>query len=268
VNFSHYHALAQQNNAFTIDKNWTQGRSIFGGLSAALVLTHIEAKTDLTNKYLRTINVHFCGPIDADKPCQIQCTLLSEGKSISQVQGQLIQDGNVKTLIVACFGAQRRSSINVPINTLNPQIPPESALKTPFIKDVTPNFIQHMDVRLTSKNPPFSGSENATLNGWMRFADAPEPFSDAAMLALIDTWPPAVLGMLKDFAPASTVTWNIEFIQPRPDVKSNDFLYYECDVVQAGSGYAHTEGKIYHPDGQLLALSRQLVAVYDKVAGT
>ncbi len=265
MNFTQYQAWAQQDAPFSIDKNWAQGRSVFGGLSAALILSHIEAKTGLTDKDLRTINAHFCGPIEADKPCLINCTLLSDGKSISQVQGQLIQDGKVKTLIMACFGAQRHSSIKVAGKSLNQVLPPEDALRMPFMTGLTPDFIQHMDIRFTSKNLPFTGSENGTLSGWMRFIDAPEYFSDAAVLALIDAWPPAVLGMLKQTAPASTVTWNIEFIQPRSDLKNTDFLYYECDVVLADRGYAHTEGKIYHPNGQLLALSRQLVAVYDKV---
>ncbi len=265
INFSQYQALSQQGTPFTIDKNWAQGRSVFGGLSAAMILSHIEAKTGLTDKDLRTINAHFCGPIEAGKPCQINCTLLCDGKSISQVQGQLIQDGKVKTLIMACFGAQRHSSIKVASKYLNQIPPPENALRMPFMKGLTPDFIQKMDIRFTSKNLPFSGSKNGTLSGWMRFVDAPEYFSDAAVLALIDAWPPAVLGMLKQAAPASTVTWNIEFIQPRRELKSTDYLYYECDVVLADLGYAHTEGKIYHPDGQLLALSRQLVAVYDKV---
>ena len=266
MNFSHYLTLAQQTTPFTIDSNWAQGRSVFGGLSAALILTHIEAQTGLTDKDLRTINVHFCGAIKAGQPCELSYTEMSDGKSIRQVQGQLMQGGKVKTLIMACFGAQRNSSIQVPGIQLPDVKAANESLKFPHIKGVTPNFIKHMDMRFTSQHFPFSGSDNATMSGYMRFDDAPACFSDAAILALIDAWPPAVLAMLKTPAPASTVTWNIEFIQPRAELESSDYLYYQCDVVLADLGYAHTEGKIYHPNGKLLALSRQLVAVYDKVA--
>jgi acyl-CoA thioesterase len=34
--------------------------------------------------------------------------------------------------------------------------------------------------------------------------------------------------------------------------------------LQANLGYAHTDAKIFHPNGQLLAVSRQLVGVYDQ----
>ncbi len=266
MNFSHYQKLAQTQTPFEIDNKWAQGRSVFGGLSAALILTHIEAQTGLTDKDLRTLNVHFCGAIDAEQECELSCSVLSDGKSIRQVQGQLKQAGKVKTLVMACFGAQRDSSLKVPGIELPNVKASEKSLKLAHIPGMTPSFIQHMDIRFTSNNFPFSGSDNSTVSGYMRFNDAPECFSDAAILALIDAWPPAVLSMLKTPAPASTVTWNIEFIQPRAELQKSDFLYYECDVILADLGYAHTEGKIYHPDGQLLALSRQLVAVYDKVS--
>lgn len=35
----------------------------------------------------------------------------------------------------------------------------------------------------------------------MRFKETPQTFSDAAILALIDAWPPAILAMLKKPAP-------------------------------------------------------------------
>ena len=71
--------------------------------------------------------------------------------------------------------------------------------------------------------------------------------------------------MLSAPAPTSTITWNVEFMQPRAELDVEDMLYYECSAIEAGQGYAHTEGKIYHPNGQLLALNRQMVGVYDKV---
>ena len=99
----------------------------------------------------------------------------------------------------------------------------------------------------------------------MRYAKPRESLDDATIVALIDAWPPAVLPMMTQRAPSSTITWNIEFMHPRAALEVEDMLYYECSALQSGQGYAHTEAKIYHPNGQLLALSRQMVGVYDKV---
>jgi len=176
----------------------------------------------------------------------------------------LLQDGAIKTQIIACFSRARLSGVNLTPAPLVFTNSPEDGIKLPFIKGVAPGFIEYLDTRFTSTAKPYSGSSEAVISGWIRFNEAPEVFSDSAILALIDAWPPAVMPMLHQPAPTSSITWNVEFIQPRETLAADDFLYYHCDVIQADHGYAHTEAKVYHPNGQLLALSRQLVGVYDK----
>ena len=264
MDFEYYQTTVKQSSTFPIDRAWGQGRSAFGGLTAALVLTHIEQQTGLTDRDLRTINIHFCGAVILDEPCEFKHRVLSEGKSVFQVEGQLLQDGQVKTQIVACFGAQRQSSVQVAYKPAFAGKSVSESIKFPIIKGVTPEFVQYFDLRVTDGSLPGSGTKQSRLAGWMRFRDPTKPLDDSAMLCLIDVWPPAVMPMLHKPAPASSITWNLEFIQPREPLQTDDYLFYECDVIQADFGYAHTEAKIFHPNGQLLALSRQLVGVYDK----
>jgi len=56
--FQYYLDLAQRNSSLVIDTSWAQGRSVFGGLSAALVLAHLEQKTFLNEK-IYTKNIQF-----------------------------------------------------------------------------------------------------------------------------------------------------------------------------------------------------------------
>lgn len=261
---SEYLQQAAQSNPFSIDETWGQGRSIFGGLSAALLLTHIESQTGLTDKELRTFNIHFCGAIEANAQCHLSYEVLSEGKSVIQIEARLTQDGHCKTFAMACFAKNRASNIRYQPMPHTESITPDKATPMPYIKGLMPEFIQHVDMRFTSKALPYSGSEHGVIKGYMRFNSPHEEFSDASIVALIDAWPPAVFPMLKGPAPGSSVTWNMEFTQPRAELAKEDYLYYECEVEQADLGYAHTEAKIYHPNGELIALSRQLVAVYDK----
>jgi acyl-CoA thioesterase len=267
MNFQYYKSAVQQVSEFPIDSRWGQGRSAFGGLTAALLLAHIEHETGLTDRDLRTINIHFCGAVILNHPCKFTHRVLSEGKSVFQVEGQLLQDGQVKTQIVACFSARRTSSIQVTHKPVFAAKSVSQSMKFPFIKGVVPDFFADFDLRITEGSLPFSGSEQSQLAGWMRFAEPVEPLDDSAILALIDAWPPAVLPMLDSPAPASSITWNVEFIQPRAPLQTEDYLLYDCETVQADSGYAHTEAKIFHPNGQLLALSRQLVGIYDNQSG-
>jgi acyl-CoA thioesterase len=267
MNFQYYKDKIKQVSEFSIDSHWGQGRSAFGGLAAALLLAHIEHKTGLTDRDLRTINIHFCGAVTLNHPCEFTHCVLSEGKSVFQVEGKLLQDGQVKTQIVACFSAQRTSSIQVTHPPVFAAKSVSQAMKFPFVEGLVPDFLADFDLRITDGQLPFSGSEQSSLAGWMRFADPIEPLDDCAMLALIDAWPPAVLPMLNSPAPASSITWNVEFIHPRAPLQTEDYLFYDCETVQADSGYVHTEARIFHPNGQLLVLSRQLVGVYDDRGG-
>ena len=264
MNYSYYEELAKTTNELTVDDSWGQGRSVFGGLTTAMVLTYIETQIDLKDCDLRTINIHFCGAAIEGELCELTYKILSEGRSVIQVEGQLLQGGAVKTQVIACFSRQRVSAIQLSQPPMQFEKTPQDGMKMPFIKGVAPGFVEYLDTRFTSAAMPYSGSNEAVISGWIRFNDRPEIFSDSAILALIDAWPPAVMPMLSQPAPTSSITWNVEFIQPRDELAADDYLYYHCEVVQADRGYAHTEAKIYHPNGQLLALSRQLVGVYDK----
>ena len=267
MEFLHYRDLAKTEDRFPISAEWGQGRSIFGGLTAALVLVHIESNNDLTGRDLRTINIHFCGAVIADVPCEFRHRVLSRGRSVVQIEGQLLQEGEVKTEIVACFSAQRVSAIEVEFP--NKQFPVAAAdtkeIDFDFKQTSVPHFVRYFDLRQTNDNLPFTGSDQSLINGWMRYSRPSEALNDASILALIDAWPPAILPMMSSRAPSSSITWNVEFMHPRTTLEVEAMLYYECMAMQAGQGYAHTEAKIYHPNGQLLALSRQMVGVYDKV---
>ena len=261
MTYSDYETLVQSTSEISIGTLWSQGRSAFGGLTAALVLAHIESKEDLSDRDLCTLNIHFCGPTIADEPCEFRHKVLSKGKSVMQVEGQLLQGGEVKTQIIACFGVQRFANLQITPAT---KVFPGKSMQVPFIAKLMPEFVQHLDMKYTSEHMPFSGSPEARVSGWVRFVSAPSVFTDAALVALIDAWPPAVLPMLERVAPSSSITWNIEFLNPRAELNTSDYIYYECEAIQAAAGYAHTEGKIYNQDGQLIALSRQMVGVYEK----
>lgn len=265
MQFLHYRDRAKTDSEFPISEQWGQGRSIFGGLTAALILVHVQSNIDATEHDLRTVNIHFCGATSADIPCEFRHRVLSAGKSVIQIEGQLLQNGEVKTQIIACFTLARSSSIDI---NLAPKVFPVAWQDThpiAFVGGKVPDFIKYFDLRYTNNNLPFSGSKDSLITGWMRFNEPSEALNDASILALIDAWPPAILPMLSKPAPTSTITWNVEFMYPRPPLEVEDLLYYECSAIEAGQGYAHTEGKIYHPNGQLLALNRQMVGIYDKV---
>jgi acyl-CoA thioesterase len=255
---------AQTESEFSINRSWGQGRTLFGGMSAALALQSISKQVN-NERPLRSLAVNFTGQTLSDTPISVTEQILSAGKSISQINGQVLQNNKVVTQVCACFGIERESDINVSSPKIEfPELGTHQRLN--YIKGLTPEFVQHFEFEYCKGQYPFTNSPLNELAGWVRFKEAGSEFTDAHLIALIDAWPPTVLQKLKSVSPCATVSWNIEIVQPlsllKHPILADDWLYYEAEIKQAHHGYAHTEAKIYNSDGLLLALSRQLVAVY------
>lgn len=254
---------ARQGATMTVPDSWSQGRTVFGGLSAALM--NQAMTSDLPeDREMRAQNIQFIAPLLADVPFQVNVIHLRDGKNVTQIQCQLIQNDQIAVQSMAAFGVNRESRIDIqPELKELPPIPKRSNW-IPQVPKVVPKFFRHVDMKFEEGGYPFSGSKLDHYRGWMRFSDAPERITDAHLIALIDAWPPAVLQQLKWPAPGSSLSWNVEFIHPHPVISGSCWLNYQCETCQAAKGYAHTEAQIYSQEGQLVALSRQTVTIFDK----
>lgn len=245
-----------------IPNDWAQGRTAYGGITGALVYTAIQQKVT-PDRLLRSFSCNFVGPISTDTPFDIEVDVLRQGKNVTQVVGKAIQDGRVSVMVQACFGVARCSKIRVENLDRHDMPRPTKANFLPQIPKITPKFLRHVDLAKQAGGLPFTGSKQSKIDGWMRFSKAPKEISDAHLIALIDGWPPTTLQMLKWPAPASTMSWNIEFIHPHQRFDPLDWFAYQVRTRQASDGYANTEANIWDAQGKLIAISRQTVAVFD-----
>lgn len=252
---------AVSGQTMTVPASWGQGRTAFGGLSAALLY---QAMTNelADERELRVQTLQFVAPLMTDEPFTLRVTHLRDGKNVTQMQAQLIQHEQVAVQAIAAFGKQRKSKIAIDTEPTTLPMAPEKANWIPQIPKVIPKFHRHIDLKIDQGGAPFTGKKTAEYAGWMRFTLPPETMTVAHIIALIDVWPPTVLQQLKWPAPASTLSWNVELVHPNPVISGKQWLYYDCQTEQANDGYAHTVAKVYLSDGTLLALSRQLVTVF------
>ena len=124
-------------------------------------------------------------------------------------------------------------------------------------------FAKNFDYRITSGGMPFSGQPGRTFGGWIRFREEQQPLTTATILALVDAWPPAVLPHLDSPAPASSLTWTIEFPDiPLQSFSSHDWFQYEAFIEHAENGYGHSRAGLWSEKGELLAISRQTFTVF------
>jgi len=254
--------IEQPNVLFHVDTKWAQGRTLYGGLSACMLYAAAREYVEPA-RLLRSMSTNFVGPLLSANDFSIQVEIIRAGKNVSQLQARALQDGKICVVSQFCFGEDRASKIKVVNNDAHNMQPPKKAKFIPQIPKVTPKFLRHFDLAIEHGGIPFTGKKDSHYYGWMRYKTPPKEMSDAHIIGIIDTWPPTLLQMMKWPAPASTVSWNLEFIHPHRPILASDWFAYKADTRQAAGGYGHTEATIWDSHGEVIALSRQTVAVFD-----
>ena len=256
---------AVRNNplAVTVGADWGQGRATFGGLMVALQYEAMRAQVPV-ERAVRSLAVTFVGPAEPGVPISFEVEVLREGKAVSQVLGRAMQNGQVVTLVQGSFGAARESVVSVE----GLPAPEMKALQEcpllPYIKGITPEFMRHLSMGWAVGALPFTGKGSREMGGWVRFAGEvkDEPLTEAHLLALVDAWPPALLPLLSKPTAGSTLTWTIEFVQPLPPVSTLEWCKYLAVIEHARDGYGHVAANLWAPGGELIAISRQTVAIF------
>lgn len=245
----------------SIPQNWSQGRTAFGGVLTAMIVKAIQSEVDDT-RLLRFITTSFLNPVTSGDGFVIEVNKLQEGRNVTQIEGRAIQGGKTIAVVLAGFGVPRESSINIESTKAPSVASPENGTAITYIPNISPMFLQNLELSQVLGDPPFTGSNNSQIGGWMRFKGGLDEFTDAHLIALIDAWPVGVLPMLSAPAPMSTLNWNVQLIHPY-DVAPDEWLLYRANVHHTRAGYANAKASVWNQAGNLIAFSSQVVTSYD-----
>lgn len=273
-NAHHYLQQAYHGNAdtaYVLSEDWAQGRAGFGGLLAGMMIAAMRREIP-QERALQSMSCSFVGPVTMGEPFSIQTQLLRSGKNAVQMQAQIVQNEAIQTVVIASFGLARESAAQMAALPAAEAVKPDALPSMPFIPNVVPNFVQHFDMRWAFGGLPYFGEGTREMGGWWRYkdfealADAMDStnviLSEAHYVTLLDAWPPAILPLINRPAPASTMTWFAQFVQPLP-VFAGAWMLYRAEITHAAHGYGQTQAHIWSASGELLIVSSQTVAVFD-----
>jgi acyl-CoA thioesterase len=230
-----------------------------GGYVAAIILNGM--KTTLGNVQTRSVTFHF---LSASIPgsAELFVTVEKRGRSLSTCSARLIQGDRTIALAVASFAAQRSefgfrdfaAPVVHPADKLEP-----SKRMNPRLIGYAP-FRDHFDQRLAIGATPPEVGDDGKVGGWTRFKHH-RVFDDLAVVAISDSWFPGLsVRSTPEPMHAPTVDHTVHFLHsvPLTDLALDDFLLVEFTTSVANEGYLIENGKIWSPDGTLIAESRQL----------
>lgn len=242
--------------ALTIPEDWHQGRTAYGGLSAALALAGAQ-RIGGALPPLRSAQISFVGPLYG--PVELEARVLRRGRNATWVRADLTRDGEVG--LAASFVFMGAIDSAVRLDERSPPaglIPPAEARGVPT--DRSPVFLQnHFEVRFAL--PRGDGPKRADTAWWVRLRDGAGLDPMVHLLACADASPPAVLPFLPPRAPVSSMTWQCNLLQPRPVTRDGWWL------IRVSSDHAAEGGTsdlidLWNADGVPVMASMQSVAVF------
>ncbi len=240
-----------------VPADWLQGRTFYGGLSAALCLEGaLKAYPGLPP--LRSAEIAFIGPAEGEVTVTAQ--VLRQGKSVTFVNADLSGESGLAARAIFAFGQARASIFNRHF-TPAPDLPgPEEAGRFFPPGSEGPSFARNFDVRLAKGGVPMSSSTQHDHFLWVRHRD-PRATSIAALLALADMPPPAMMPMFPAFARISTMTWGLNFMTDRPETDDGWWLL-ESRAENAAEGYSSQDMFVWNRRGEPVIAGRQSVAIF------
>lgn len=234
-----------------------QGRSLFGGLTAAVMAALARRIEPDPLRGLRTSSVQLIAPIVAGE-VRGEVSVLRKGSNISFLEVRLYQEDTLVARSTLVFAKALESTIDVAAPPA-PQTPePESLPALPYVEGLFPEFTQHVDMRWTDGRLPFSGAAEAAFTGMFRYR---VPLGGCeGVLTLLDTWPAPSLSLANKPCPASTVSWTAHLLEH--PISFDGWFTMRYETLVGANGLHTVQGHLYDRLGTLVGWSEQLVAVF------
>lgn len=253
--------LTAQNGTYSADipPHWKQGRTAYGGLTAALMLaTAHEEIEDLPP--LRSALVNFVGPVKENPT--LTANLERRGRNVTNVSAVARNGDQAVGRADFLFGAARSSTIHVDMDAPEAPAPEDCELFTPeAAQNAVPSFFHNFDTRLVAGARPMMGDEGY-IRAWSRHLDPRARTRVEALLCLADVLPPAAMPLLRKFAPVSSMSWIVNFLTDSPETRDG-WWHVESKLTAARGGYSSQVMRIWNTGGELIVEGLQSIAIFD-----
>lgn len=242
----------------TVPEDWLQGRTVYGGLAAALCLEACQLAISEPPP-LRAAQFAFVGP--ASGLLEFDCTTLRRGKSTVFAGVDLITPQGLATRAIFCFGSARASVLSY-ANLAAPEVADAQDCEAFFTAlPATLSFAQHFDWRFAGGARPLTADAQPEILLWVRHRDKDLMPSIAPLLALADAPPPAAMVCFTAPALISTMTWNLEVLDETVATQDGWWLI-RTSAQTIRDGYSSQAMTVWNSGRTPVLAARQSVAVF------
>ena len=240
----------------TAGDDWRQGRTLYGGISAALSFAACNRlASDLPP--LRSAQIAFVGPANGE--AVLVPRILRQGKSVSFLACDLMSEEMVATRALFAFGEARPSAFLAEASPAPPVRRPEDC--PPLFGDRYPAFATHFDMRIAAGHRPVTGAMSGEMTVWVQHRDPGDADPVTALIALADALPPASMPRLSAPAAISSMTWQFDLCEV-DRFQARDWVLMRVADESIKQGYSNQSMAMWDASGQPILLGRQNVAIF------
>lgn len=240
-----------------VPASWHQGRTAYGGLSAAIALEAARQVGGEGLPPLRSAQVAFVGPVNG--PIEARARLLRRGRNATWIGAELSREGEVVLTATFVFNGQIESGLVIE-GTPAPAglIPVEEAVPFPP-GAASPAFLRtHCEVRYAV---PRGTEKHPEICWWVRLRDREglNPLTEVVLIG--DALPPGVMPLLDRRVPISSMNWHINVLDAAPTTRDGWWLLRDHGD-QARHGASSDTLHLWTADGRPVLAGLQSVAIF------
>jgi len=240
--------------ATAIPEDWMQGRTSYGGFSAALAL---EAARGLAPDLppLRSAQVSFVGPLSGE--VEVRARVLRRGKNASWISAEVTGEAGVGLTATFVFMGAVDSALHI-----HDVPPPPGLIAVDQAKTLPegrgPGFASHFTRRF---GLPRTEQPEREIAWWVQLKDREGLDPMVELMLCGDALPPGVLFMMQGAAPISSMTWLVNLLTPLPTSRDGWWLLRSAGNY-AEKGCSSQDMAIWNADGEAVAVGMQSIALF------
>lgn len=223
-----------------------------GGYLAAMLVRALDEAAGGRDRPLRSLTVHYLRAPDAGA-ARIEVEVERAGRTVSFARARLLQDERPCALALAVL-ADARDGLELE-HAEAPAIPSPDEIEPADDRPGSPPFGRQFDYRPALGGAIFDGNRDALAGGWLCLRRE-SPLDAALVVALCDSWFPAVFSVAREPLAVPTLDLTVHLRAPLP--LPADWVLGRFVTRTARDGFLEEDGELFSRDGRLLAQSRQL----------
>lgn len=237
-----------------IPEDWLQGRTSYGGLSAAIAL-HCAMQSDEDLPPLRSAQVSFVGPLAG--PILVTTHRLRRGKNAAFIEASIESAAGLGLRCTFVFMRAIESEVDYQ-TTILPDFPRPGPGDTTYKGGAAVAFTRNFEFVDRRDGP---GLLPAEWLRWTRLNEREGLDPMVELLAVGDCLPPAALRLIGRNVPMSSMTWILNVLGPTPSTEDGWWLLRSnADYARAGS--SSQQMGIWNAAGEMVAEQMQSVALF------